>query len=326
LLWEKSGHKVIISSRDKDITLHLLDHYKFHHLNLSKCGTTPLGLALEMFIRCTKLFRIVLREKPDIMIAVAGTFIAPVGKLTRTPVITFYDTEHDTISNSIAYPLSQKVVLPSCYNNSLNNRYLTYNGYHAIAYLHPNYFSPNPTVLNQLDLKQGEKFVIMRFVSWKSGHDIGHSGLSLSIKRKAVKVFSEYAKIFISSEKKLPYDLEKYKLLIPPENMHDALYYATMLYGESATMASESAILGTPAIYLDNIGRGYTDELEKDYGAVFNFSESYADQEKSIIKGIELLQVGNIKNIWNEKKNKLLKEKIDVTKFVVELIERFTVE
>ena len=77
---------------------------------------------------------------------------------------------------------------------------------------------------------------------------------------------------FLFHQKKIPYDLEKYKLLNPPERMHDPLYYATMLYGESA-------ILGTPAIYLNYIGKGYTNELEKYYGAVFSFSESFEDQE-----------------------------------------------
>ena len=136
------------------MTIYLLNRYGFLHNNLGHCGTSPFGLACELIKRSSKLLRIVLKEKPDIMISIAGTFIAPIGKLTRTPVITFYDTEHDTISNSIAYPLSQKVVLPSCYNKPINNSYLTYNGYHTIAYLHPNYFSPDITVLKLLGLNR----------------------------------------------------------------------------------------------------------------------------------------------------------------------------
>ena len=320
-IWLKRGHQVIITSRDKDLTIYLLDSYGFPHYNLGHCGTTPFSLAWELFNRSIKLLRIVRKENPDIMISIAGTFIAPVGRLIRTPVITFYDTEHDTISNLIAYSLSQKVVLPSCYNKPLKHSYLTYNGYHGLSYLHPNYFSPDPTVLNLLGLKQGNKFVIMRFVSWKSGHDIGHSGLSLDMKRKAVKMFSEYAKVFISSEKKLPRDLEKYKIHIPPERMHDALYYATLLYGESSTMASECAILGTPAIFIFNGELGYSEEQEKAYGAIFNFSESYEDQKKSIIKGVEILQSEKIKDRWEVKRNRILSDKINVTNFVVDLVE-----
>lgn len=257
------------------------------------------------------------------MTSIAGTFIAPVGWLTRTPVVTFYDTEHDTVSNAIAYPLSHHLVLPSCYKKPIKRGYVSYNGYHTLAYLHHDYFSPDPTVLDLLGVKEGEKFVIMRFVSWQAGHDIGHSGLSLDMKRKAVRMLSNYARVFITSEKELPRDLEEYKITLPPERMHDALYYAILFYGESGTMSCESAVLGTPAIFLDDYGRGYTDELEKVYGAVFNFSESHEDQEKSILKGIEILQTENVKDIWKGKKNKILSDKIDLTSFAVDLIEKF---
>ena len=87
-------------------------------------------------------------------------------------------------------------------------------------------------------------------------------------------------------------------------------------------MASECAVLGTPAIYLDNTGRGYTDEQEEVYDAVFNFSESPEDQEKSIQKAIEIVQTEDIKARWKEKRDRILNDKIDVTKFVTDLIEK----
>ena len=81
--------------------------------------------------------------------------------------------------------------------------------------------------------------------------------------------------------------------------------------------------LGTPAIYLDNVGRGYTDEQEKKYGLVFNYTESLEDQEKSIQKGIELLQTPNLKQKFQTRRQKMLSEKIDVTAFMVWFIENY---
>jgi hypothetical protein len=143
------------------------------------------------------------------------------------------------------------------------------------------------------------------------------------MKRKAVKEFSKYAKVFITSERELSPDLKPYQIKIPPEKMHDALAYATLLYGESATMASEGAALGTPAIYVDNEGRGYTDEEENKYGLVFNFTESIEDQELSIRKGVTLLKTPDIKHIWKKKRERMLSEKIDVTAFMVWFIENY---
>jgi len=177
--------------------------------------------------------------------------------------------------------------------------------------------------LDLLGVGENEKYVILRFVSWSAGHDLGYFGISLDMKRTAVEEFSKYAKVFISSEKKLPDDLMKYQISIPSEMMHSALFYATLLYGESATMASEGAVLGTPAIYVDNEGRGYTDEEEEKYGLLFNFTESIEDQELSIRKGVKLLKTPDIKRIWQAKREKMLSEKIDVTAFMVWLIENY---
>jgi uncharacterized protein len=142
-------------------------------------------------------------------------------------------------------------------------------------------------------------------------------------KRVAVKEFSKHGRVFISSEEKLPEDLQPYQISIPPAKMHDVLNYATLFFGESATMASESAVLGTPAIYLDNEGRGYTDDLEKSYGLVHNFTESPDDQEKAIKKGIDLLQETNLKEISKNKREKLLSEKIDVTEYLINTVTSF---
>lgn len=90
-------------------------------------------------------------------------------------------------------------------------------------------------------------------------------------------------------------------------------------------MASDPAVLGTPAIYLDDEGREYTDNLEKSYGLVTNYTESPEDQEKSIQKGIELLQNPNLKEKTMVRRNRMLEEKIDVTCFLTETIEEYLV-
>ena len=73
----------------------------------------------------------------------------------------------------------------------------------------------------------------------------------------------KFGKVIISSEIKLPKEIELYKVNIKPSEMHNLMYYANLVYGESATMAAEAAYLGTPSIYIDNVGRGYTDESRK---------------------------------------------------------------
>ncbi|MFC1607962.1 DUF354 domain-containing protein [Candidatus Latescibacterota bacterium] len=321
-VWTEKGHTVIIASRDKDLTIPLLDCLDLQHTPLGTASTTQVGLAVELIRRSGRLRSFACHTRPDVMTAIAGTFIAPVGKWLGIPTVTFYDTEHAAVSNLIVYPLSTHLVVPSCYRKNIRRHHERYDGYHELSYLHPKYFTPDSSVLDTLGVSMTDPFVILRFVSWTSGHDFGHSGMSLAMKRKAVSAFSQHAKVYITSEKALPEEFEPYRIPLPPDKMHDALAYATLLYGESATMASEAAVLATPAIYLDNTGRGYTDEQERVYGAVFNFTESPEDQERSIAKGVELLTTDGVKDAWRVKRDRILSDKIDVTSYVVDFIEK----
>lgn len=139
-------------------------------------------------------------------------------------------------------------------------------------------------------------------------------------KRKAIKEISKYARVLITSESELPEDLEKFRIKIPIDKIHHALYYSSLLFGESATMASEAAVLGTPAIFLDNDGRGYTDEQEKKYKLVYNFTETPNDQEQAIQKAVEILSVESNDQLYKNRRLKLLKNSIDTTEYMIEKV------
>ena len=87
-----------------------------------------------------------------------------------------------------------------------------------------------------------------------------------------VTELSKIVKVFISSEAILPFELQKYILNIPPEKMHNVLAFANLYIGEGATMASECAMLGTPAIYVNSITAGTLEEQEK-YGLIYFWNE-----------------------------------------------------
>ena len=128
-------------------------------------------------------------------------------------------------------------------------------------------------VLNELGISRNDHFIVMRFSAWKAHHDIGDCGFS--DKLKAVKTLNKICKVFISSEAELPLEMKKYELIISPEKIHHILYYADLFIGESAPMCTESAILGTPGIFVSTSRRGYTDELELKYDLIYNYQTPY---------------------------------------------------
>jgi len=310
-LMEEKGHEILVTAREKEMTTYLLDKYNIKYTKISSIGKGKLDLLKELIVRNYRFYKIAKKFNPDVLLGLMGITIAPVGKLLGIPSVVFYDTENARLTNKIAYFFCTKFITPRCYKKKLGYKNERYDGYHELAYLHPDYFKPNPKVLEKAGLKQGEKFTIVRFVSWGASHDIGHNGIPYDLKIKAVKEFSKYGKVFITSEKQLPEELEKFRIKLPPEDIHHLIYYATLLYGESATMASEAAVLGTYAIYIDDEGRGYTDEEESRYGLVFNSKTSLIE------KGVEILKDENSKIEAQRKRKKLLEETVDVTEYIM---------
>ena len=317
------GHKILFTSRNKEIEHYLLKFYNLEYIDRGKGKNSIIGKLLYMF-RADKILLDVSRSfKPDLLLSFGSIYAAQVSKIINKPHIAFDDTEHSKYQNFLYSIFSNVILSPSCFIGNINKRQLFFDSYMELCYLHPNYFKPDKSILKYLGVKENEKYVIFRFVAWNAAHDIGHTGLSLDIKRKAVKELSKYATVFISSEKELPNELKKYQIKIPPEKMHDALAFSTLLYGESSTMASECACLGVSSIYHDNDGRGYTDEEESKYHLVYNYSESRKDQELALKKAIELVQYTKLQQENQIKHSKLITDKIDVTEFMVWFIENY---
>src|SRR5690606_15255615 len=128
------------------------------------------------------------------------------------------------------------------------------------------------------------------------------------------------ARVFVTSEGQLPEDLEQYRISIPFDKMHDAIYYSSLLFGESATMASEAAVLGTPSIFMDNDGRGYTDDEESRYGIVYNFTESEADQQKAIERAVSILEDDNSQHRYKKVRDRIVSECINTTEFMIDQV------
>lgn len=316
------GHQVLVTARDKNLTLRLLDAYGLSHSVLSREAKSRRGLAAELISRNWRLAKIVRRERPDVMASIGGVSTAQVGFVTRTRNLIFYDTENATISNLLSYPLATRVLTPDCYRGKVLGRHVTYAGYHELAYLHPRRFTPDSSVLAESGLDADDTYSVVRFVSWRALHDVTARGTALDDRIRLVEALERHGRVFITSELPLPDELEPFRLPIPPERIHHLLAHASLFIGESATMASESVILGVPSVYLDPVGRGYTDEQESRFGLCFNYrpwqmTEAVARAETILSRGLK----GDPG--FRERVARLHAEKIDVTDMIVdELVER----
>ncbi len=309
----EEGHTVRMTGRDKDILVELARGLNLDVEFFGECRPGIVPMAGELIYRQWRLAGIIRRFKPDVMLGIAGTYISVLGKLFAVPTYVFYDTEHATLSNMLAYPFATCTFVPQCYRKAIKWRHRRYNGYHELAYLHPKRFQADSSVLEAVRLDPGERFSIVRFVGWGAVHDTGLSGLTDENKLRLVMELRRFGRVFVSSEAPLPEGLEAYRLRLDVTRVHHLMAHADLVFGESATMASEASVLGVPSVYIDPVGRGYTDEQEHVYGLVSNFTTRR--QTEAIDRAVEILaDYDRVK--WRSVGRKLVEDKIDVTGLV----------
>jgi len=323
--WEDRGHEVIITARDKDVALSLLKACGFNYIYLGKSEKGTLNKGLNMLKLDYNLLKLTKKLKPDVMLGIHDPYIAQVGRLARRPSIIFTDTELVRYT-WLVFPFSSTICTPASFKLNLGSKHVKYNGYHELAYLHPNYFEPNPRILEEANLSRDDEYIIVRFISWSAYHDSDLRGLSSEI--GLIKALEKYGQVFISSERRLNKELEKYRLPVPPEKIHHLLYYAQLYIGEGGTMAAEAAILGTPAIHIESTSNGLASgnftgnflELRDKYGLLY----FYPNQDQALKKAEELLEEGKaVKKMWKIKRKKLVEDKIDVTEWMVNFVENY---
>jgi len=317
---QEDGNDVLVTARDKDVTLALLDEYGIDHVTISSQASGTPGLVGEWAVRTTRLGRIARSFKPDVMTGIMGVSIAPVGRLLRIPSVVFYDTEFATRTNRVVYPMASAVVTPECYAAPVNGNHLTYPGYHELAYLHPDRFRPDPDVVASAGVDPAEPYSIVRFVSWEASHDVGELALTGAQKRQLVDRLSAHGRVLISSEMSLPSDLESFAYRGPTSAIHHVLAYASVVVGESATMASEAAVLGTPAVFIATTSRGYIDEQEAKYGLVRHFEPAGFD---AAVDAAVAFLGDEAQTDAAAARERLLDENIDLTRWMVEFFSRF---
>ncbi|RLI78388.1 hypothetical protein DRP05_07385 [Archaeoglobales archaeon] len=322
--WKKGGHEVLVVARDKDLTINLLESFGIEHIKIGESKSGLLRKGLDMIAKDLRLLRIVRNFKPNVLTGVFSPYVSHVGSLINKPSVIFNDTELVKFSRLVT-PFASVICTPQCFRGSVGKN-VRYNGYQELAYLHPKYFEPDKSVLSDLGVN-GERFIVIRLISWNAYHDRGLEGLDQARLFGIIKHFEKYGRVFITSERKINGRLKDYVLNLPPERIHSALYYADLYFGEGGTMAAESALLGTPAIHVesDKNGRatggtsGNFIELRDEYGLLF----FYADRNDALEKSTELLESENAKREWQKKRKKLVRDKVDVTEWVTQFVEKY---
>lgn len=322
---KENGHEVLILARPKDILIDLLRNEKIDIINIEK------GQSLFQKFKKNLLARKIILDyaathRPDMIIG-TGDF-SYVTKQLKIPSVLCGEDDANLNLPLFLWSLTVSkdfsvVMSPQGVNNSIWSKKTTYyHGYHKLAYLHPNRFTPDKKVVEKY-FSADKPYFILRFAKLNAYHDVNAKGINTEIAQKLIDILLPHGDVYITSERELEPQFEKYRLKIDPLDIHHVMFYSMLYIGDSQSMAVEAAMLGVPSVrFNDFAGRiSVLEELEHKYGLTFGIKTK--DKEKLYDKITELLSFENLKEEFQQRRFKMLADKIDVTAFFVWFIENY---
>ncbi|GAB7016038.1 DUF354 domain-containing protein [Methanogenium cariaci] len=319
------GHEILMVTRNKEMTVDLLKKYEFNYITVGEHQTSMTGKALALLQFDYRIYQVAKKFRPDLLVALGSPYLAHVSRVIHKPYISFWDTEDANLIIKLTSPFTDTICTPSCFLRDFGERQVRFEGYKELAYLHPDEFQPDSSVLDELNLTVNDRFIIVRFISWAASHDVGLQGIKDPV--EVVTTLEKYGKVFISSEKPPVPELEKYLLHISPEKFHSLLAYATLYIGEGGTITTEAAVLGTPAIHIEANAKGEATgntsgnfrEIRDTYGLMYFFP----DQDAALKKAVQILENTDSKQEWQQKRARLLADKINVSAWMTDFISEY---
>ena len=116
---------------------------------------------------------------------------------------------------------------------------IKYDSYHELAYLHPNHFIPNELIASKyVNIK--EPLFIIRLARLSAHHDHGIRGIDNNLLHLIINLLSKYGRVYITNERKIGNEFDKYIINIDPIDIHHIIDFANLYIGDSQTMAAES--------------------------------------------------------------------------------------
>jgi uncharacterized protein len=282
---DAEGHATLVVGRDKDVTLPLLRDYQIPHVTVGRAvHRRRIGQAAELLRRDWVLWRLGRRFRPHVVLThnPAGVQAA---RLLRVPgVFETHDGRAAGIHFHAARPFATIIASPASLGERYGPRHRTYRAQPVRACLHPDRFTPDPSI--RAHLAGDGPIFLLRFVANTAAHDTGSIGIQPQLRRELVRRLLPHGHVLISDEQPLQPDLAPFAYPLPARRMHDLLAACHLVITDSGTMAAEAAVLGTHVLRMSS-WRGpdnYLGELDETYGLVERFDPT---EEAALLAAVD---------------------------------------
>ncbi|WP_234571630.1 DUF354 domain-containing protein [Rhodohalobacter sp. 614A] len=319
------GQTVHILVKEKDVLIDLLEESGFDYGNILPEGKSAgkLGLVRDMFIRGQRIISYCKEHRPDLLIGTSPD-ISYVGKYLNIPSVNVNEDDANVVPLYawISYPWATEIISPECCNNGRwTNKTTPYKGYHELAYLHPDHFTPDEKIVSRY-MDPESIFFVLRFSGLKAHHDTGIRGIDNDVAKELVSMLVQHGNVYITSERSLEKHFEPYRLQINAKDIHHILAHSNLVIGDSQTMSAEAGVLGTPYIrFNDFVGKiGYLKDLEEKYKLGFGITP---DQPGELLRISEELASSDVKDEFQKRRAFMLSENINTADFIYTQIKKY---
>lgn len=324
---QSDGHQVYVLARDFGESSALLREMNIPFFPAIRDPGFGVRRYLSLPAQVVSMYRY-LRDKDVDILTGFGIFNTLTAFMLQRPDITFIDAEPGVYTPLYKYTFLLSIlfvnalITPSCLKEHLGRKHIKVDSYKELAYLHPNHFQPKDDVFELLGIPPGTDYAILRFNSFEASHDTGVTGFSPEERVALVRELEKYARVFISTEGDIPDEIKDNIIRIPRYRIHDALYYAKLMVTDSSTMGIEAAVLGTPVVRTSSFVKNDFG-LMLELGQTYDMLLSYLDPREAIAKSVELIRRDDVKQEWATKRERLLKDKIDMATYMIWFIENY---
>lgn len=319
----EKGHCVHTLVRDYGETLELLESSDIDYYIYSKPNKGKLGTLIDSPASILKAINY-LKSKDINIVTGFGIYNSIVSLIMGKFDVVFLDSEpYISKMQKIQYDIFRKItnhiIVPIGYGGPEEKNMIHLNSIKESAYLGNNKFVPDSKIMEKYQLSE-EGYVILRFNAFDALHDCEVSGFSSSEKQMLVSEILKKYDVLVSVENNNHLDLpEGAKVIQNKKDIHNLIYFAKCVITDTQTLATESALLGTPVIRCNDFVRGRDmgifKFIESKYGIIFN--RKTAEEVNASFEEICLS-----KRNWKAVRTKMLEDLEDITESFSEALLR----
>lgn len=324
---EARGISVVWTARDKDVLVDLMREDGIDPVVLTTARGRLVRKLGELAEYDWKLLRLARSTRPA---ALMGKTISltHVGRLLGIPSILVNDdsARSNPQFRYLGNPFATRIVSPDCLNEHYGTKHRTFPGLLHLAYLHPDVFTPDPSIRGELGVPAGSRLFLVRLAAFDAYHDVVLKGFSRDLVDATIKQLSGRGQVFISSEAPLPDDLERYRLPILASRLHHFLAACDLVVGDGLSVCVEAALLGTPAIALGSYVASHSPNetwrvLQRDYGLIQGFTPEEGARYLTCLR--DMIGCETLARDWAARREAMLRDLIDPTEVLWQELGRF---